>query len=108
MDLDKATDLARETDYADAANQEHSKINWGDAGAFFLEGYNYARSTKEWTREMKIAFTRYKCTKEEVDAGTMTDAQTKDWWERARSDAVDFINAVIKAQDLNSTRDMLQ
>jgi len=48
---------------------------------------------------MKIAYTRYLCTKEEVDAGTMSDAQTKEWWERARSDAVDFINAVIKAQE---------
>jgi hypothetical protein len=38
MDLDKATDLASETDYADAANEDYSKINWADAGAFFLEG----------------------------------------------------------------------
>jgi len=100
MDLDKATDLARETGYADAATHtDVNPINWGDAGAFFLEGYEYARSTKEWTTEMKIAYTRYLCTKEEVDAGTMSDAQTKEWWERARSDAVDFINAVIKAQE---------
>lgn len=45
MDLDKATDLARETGYAAAANQDYSKINWADAGAFFLEGYEYAKKT---------------------------------------------------------------
>ena len=62
------------------------------------------KDTSEWTTEMKVAYTRYKCTKEEVQAGTMSDAQTKDWWERARSDAVDFINAVIKARRGDQTR----
>jgi len=45
MDLDKATDLARETDYADAATHtDVNPINWADAGAFFLEGYEYAKN----------------------------------------------------------------
>jgi hypothetical protein len=40
MDLDKAMELAKNTDYAvEATHQDINPINMADAGAFFLEGY---------------------------------------------------------------------
>ena len=46
MNLDEADKLARETDYADAAtHQDDNPINWGDAAAFFLEGYEHAKKS---------------------------------------------------------------
>ena len=42
--LEQAEDLAMTTDYACFAIGE---INTADAGAFFLEGYNYARNIEE-------------------------------------------------------------
>ena len=44
MDIDIAEELAKKTDYAFAAVEyPGSEINWADAAAFFLEGYEYAR-----------------------------------------------------------------
>ena len=44
MTLEEAEKLWPETDYAyDAANQVDNPLNTGDATAFFLEGYLYAR-----------------------------------------------------------------
>jgi len=42
MDLGEAEKLAMETDYAVFACEETEPINKADAGAFFLEGYEYA------------------------------------------------------------------
>ena len=40
MNLNKAMELAMNTDYAcESAHQDINPINKGDAGAFFLEGY---------------------------------------------------------------------
>lgn len=48
MTLDEAEKLAMETDYAVfAVETDDNKINIADAGAFFLEGYEYAK--KEMT-----------------------------------------------------------
>jgi hypothetical protein len=45
IDIDKAEELAWETDYACFAIEEKgNEINKADAGAFFLEGYNYAKN----------------------------------------------------------------
>ena len=61
MDLDKATDLARETDYADAATHtDVNPINWGDAGAFFLEGYEYAKKTSTAFARLKEVHAKLK------------------------------------------------
>ena len=44
MTLEEAEKLWPETDYAfEAASQNDNPINTGDATAFFLEGYLYAR-----------------------------------------------------------------
>lgn len=44
LDIDKAEELAWETDYACfAVEEDGNEINKADAGAFFLEGYNYAK-----------------------------------------------------------------
>ena len=44
MTLEEAEKLWPGTDYAfEAANQDDNPINTGDATAFFLEGYLYAR-----------------------------------------------------------------
>ena len=44
MTLDRASELWQETDYAhEAVEPDDNKINSGDAAAFFLEGYEYAR-----------------------------------------------------------------
>jgi len=52
MDLDKATELAMQTNYAhDAVEPEGNEINQADAGAFFLEGYLYGKA--ELTAEVK-------------------------------------------------------
>lgn len=47
IDLESAEKLARQTDYAIEAMavDGHVPINWADAGAFFLEGYQYSRKT---------------------------------------------------------------
>ena len=43
MTLDLAEKLAKQTDYAcEATHTDINPINWGDAAAFFLEGYEYA------------------------------------------------------------------
>lgn len=43
MTFDLAEKLAKETDYAcEATHTDINPINWGDAAAFFLEGYKYA------------------------------------------------------------------
>ena len=45
IDIDKAEELAWKTDYACFAVEEDGNvINKADAGAFFLEGYYYAKS----------------------------------------------------------------
>jgi len=50
MDLSEATKLALQTDYAvEAVGQE---INTADAGAFFLEGFLYAKRQYEKTMRM--------------------------------------------------------
>lgn len=49
--LDEAQKLAIETDYACFANEDTEKINTADAGAFFLEGYEYA--IKQLNKESK-------------------------------------------------------
>jgi hypothetical protein len=57
LDIDKAEELAWKTDYAcDAVEDEGNKINKADAGAFFLEGYNYAKHalTKDAGRERRL------------------------------------------------------
>ena len=53
MTLEEAEKLWPNTDYAfEAANQDGNPINTGDATAFFLEGYLYARKiVKEATKE---------------------------------------------------------
>ena len=43
INLEIAEKLAMETDYACFATEETNEINTADAGAFFLEGYEYAR-----------------------------------------------------------------
>lgn len=44
LDIDKAEELAMETDYACfAVEEDGNEINKADAGAFFLEGYLYAQ-----------------------------------------------------------------
>jgi hypothetical protein len=44
LDIDKAEELAWKTDYACfAVEEDGNEINKADAGAFFLEGYNYAK-----------------------------------------------------------------
>lgn len=44
MTTAQAEDLSQRTDYAhEAIEYPETKINWADAGAFFLEGYEYAR-----------------------------------------------------------------
>jgi hypothetical protein len=55
MTLDEAEELAKKTDYAWMAThtEEENPINWGDAGAFFLEGYNYAQATNNQLEEQK-------------------------------------------------------
>ena len=43
LTIDEAEELAMETDYAVFASEpKGNEINKADAGAFFLEGYNYA------------------------------------------------------------------
>jgi len=44
LDLDKAQELARCTDYARDMSKVDGRppVNWIDAAAFFLEGYLYA------------------------------------------------------------------
>ena len=42
IDLDKADELVKKTDYACYACEDTEEINWGDAASFFIEGYNYA------------------------------------------------------------------
>ena len=42
LTLDEADVLAKETDYACYACEDVEEINWGDASAFFIEGYQYA------------------------------------------------------------------
>lgn len=43
MDLDKAEDIAKESDYADlATNQDDNPINFADAAQFVLVGYKQA------------------------------------------------------------------
>jgi len=45
LDIDKAEELAWKTDYACfAVEEDGNEIIKVDAGAFFLEGYNYAKS----------------------------------------------------------------
>lgn len=41
LSIDEAEILAKNTDYANDANEEFEQINYADAAAFFLEGYNY-------------------------------------------------------------------
>ena len=42
--LEEAEELAQRTDYAVfAVEEEGNEINYADAGAFFLEGYEYAQ-----------------------------------------------------------------
>ena len=57
MTLEEAEKLWPETDYAfEAANQGDNPINTGDATAFFLEGYLYARKiVKENTLLLELA-----------------------------------------------------
>lgn len=44
MTFDEAENLWEKTDYAfEATHQDENPINGGDATAFFLEGYLYAR-----------------------------------------------------------------
>jgi len=44
INIDKAEELAWQTDYACfAVEADGNEINKADAGAFFLEGYNYAK-----------------------------------------------------------------
>jgi hypothetical protein len=54
MNLDEAEKLARNTDYAVfASEQDPNPINFGDAAAFFLEGYEYAKKQgvfSEWRK----------------------------------------------------------
>ena len=42
LTLDEADILAKETDYACYACEDTEEINWGDAAAFFIEGYHHA------------------------------------------------------------------
>lgn len=50
LDTDKAEELAMETDYACfAVEADGNEINKADAGAFFLEGYNYAKNNLHTT-----------------------------------------------------------
>ena len=51
MDIEQAEILARGTDYAIEVEQTNYElgadpINWGDASAFFLEGYKYAMNER--------------------------------------------------------------
>lgn len=56
MNLDKAMDLAKNTDYYyDATHQDINPINVADAGAFFLEGYEYFKKGEEW-RSFNVAY----------------------------------------------------
>lgn len=42
MTIEEAEILCKKTDYAiDAIEYEDNKINWADAAAFFLEGFEY-------------------------------------------------------------------
>jgi len=42
--IDEADVLVFQTDYAtEAAHTDINPINWGDASAFFIEGYSYAK-----------------------------------------------------------------
>jgi len=43
LTLDEAEELAKETDYYVFVDEGNENINIADAGAFFLEGFNYAR-----------------------------------------------------------------
>ena len=46
MTLEEAEELAQQTDYAAFAVEEPgNEINYADAGAFFLEGYEYAQKS---------------------------------------------------------------
>jgi hypothetical protein len=103
MNLDKADILARETDYADAAtHQDDNPINWGDAAAFFLEGYEYSRKVNQWTTAMKVAFTRYTTVKEWIESGKTT--KNADILREMSHDAVSFIEAAITARDLDTRK----
>ena len=53
MDLGKAQELARCTDYARdmSAVDGRPPVNWVDAAAFFLEGYLYATHSEPKERE---------------------------------------------------------
>ena len=52
MTLEESERLWPETDYAfEAANQDDNPINTGDATAFFLEGYLYARKIVKEAKE---------------------------------------------------------
>ena len=54
MTLEEAEKLWPETDYAfEAVNQNDNPINTGDASAFFLEGYLYARKIAKEAKEGK-------------------------------------------------------
>ena len=43
MKFEEAEELWKATEYANEAVEEDEPINGGDATAFFLEGYEYAR-----------------------------------------------------------------
>lgn len=52
MTLDRADELWKKTGYAyDAIVTQETPLNEGDAAAFFLEGYEYARKLMESTNE---------------------------------------------------------
>lgn len=46
LTLDMAENLARECGYAHELTQDENAVNWGDAGAFFLEGVMWAQKQK--------------------------------------------------------------
>lgn len=105
MNLDEADKLARETDYADAAtHQDDNPINWGDAAAFFLEGYEHSRKLNQWTTGMKVAFTQYQYEKEHAEITHLSQADKFRSREALRGYAVNFIEAAITARDLDKER----
>jgi len=56
MELKEAEELAMRTDYAVfAVEEEGTEINKADAGAFFLEGYEYAKKQMIDENQLKNA-----------------------------------------------------